>query len=372
MAKNIRVLVVDDSAVIRERIADYIREAPGIEVAGKAANGRIALGMLENCAPDIVTLDVQMPEMDGLDTLDAILARRPLPVIMVSALTQRGADVTLKALDRGALDYVGKPENNAGVEAALRDELLHKIRTMAGADVPRMLRIRAQRAARRNAQALRPTRPIIPAAAATEAGGEHLADKCIAVGISTGGPAALAILFEGLRLPLPPIVIVQHMPADFTKAFAWRLNSNSAVTVKEAETGDVLKPNHAYVAPGGRHLTMIKQGRDVKLHVRDGAPVSGHKPSVDVMMRCAADVFGADCLGVVMTGMGRDGSDGCRFIRAAGGYVLGQDEASSDVYGMNKVALVEGNVDRQFGLDEAASLLALQVRRQWGRGCASV
>lgn len=371
MAGNVRVLVVDDSALMREMICDFLAGAPGIEVVGTAANGRKALEMLDSAKPDVVTLDVQMPEMDGLATLDEILKRRPLPVIMVSSLTTRGADITLDALDRGALDYVAKPEGGGpAVHAALRDELVRKVRTMAGTDVTRMLQIRRARADRlkqRPVQLLPQTSVAKPFTAAPQ-----YADKCIALGISTGGPPALSSLFQSSRGPLPPIVVVQHMPPDFTKAFAWRLNSISPLTVKEAESGDVLQPNYVYIAPGGKHLSLRKDTSGVKCVIRDGELVSGHKPSVDVMMKSAAEIYGNRCIGVVMTGMGRDGSDGCRAIRKAGGFTLGQDEASSDVYGMNKVAFVEGNVDKQFHLDDAASTIAAQVRKLFDRTTVGV
>jgi two-component system chemotaxis response regulator CheB len=363
-SRNIRVLVVDDSALIREMISDFIHAAAGLEVAGTARDGREALEMLDSLQPDIVTLDIQMPQMDGLQTLDAILARRPTPVIMVSALTQLGATITLEALDRGALDYVAKPEGRGGAQAVLGDELLRKIRAMAGTDVRRMLQIRRQRAERFQN---RPQAAAATPEAVFDQDALELADKCIAIGISTGGPPALTSLFERLKPPLPPIVVVQHMPAQFTRPFAWRLNSISKLSIGEAATGNVLEPNHAYIAPGGSHLHLRSRGRQVVAEVKDGAPVSGHKPSVDVMMKSAVETFGKRCLGVIMTGMGRDGSDGCGAIRAAGGYTLGQDEDSSDVYGMNKVAFVEGHIDRQFGLDEAAQVITQQVRRLWSK-----
>jgi len=193
----------------------------------------------------------------------------------------------------------------------------------------------------------------------------ELADKCIALGVSTGGPPALRTLLESLRPPVPPMVVVQHMPRHFTGPLAWRLNALSQLAVKEAEEGDRLQPNLVLIAPGGLHLELRPAGDSARVALRDGSPVSSHKPSVDVMMKSAAAIFGPRCLGVIMTGMGRDGSDGCRAIRTAGGYVLGQDEASSDVYGMNKVAYFEGNVDRQFSLAEAAGTLTLQVKRLW-------
>ncbi len=369
----IRVLVVDDSALMREMISDFIRETPGMELAGTARDGDETLRLLDKLQPDVVTLDVQMPRKNGLETLEEILKQHPLPVLMVSSLTQLGANTTLDALDRGAMDYIAKPDGVGPTTSAhLREELLRKIRAVAGTDVKKIIEIRRARAAKRQATAtIAPPKLPLPAAAIPHADVE-LADKCIALGISTGGPPALTQLLETLRGPLPPLVIVQHMPAQFTKAFAWRLNSMSPLSVKEAATGDVLKPNCAYVAPGGSHLELKKFGREVRCQVADGDTVSGHKPSVDVMMKCASAIYGDRCLGVIMTGMGRDGSDGCGAIRAAGGYVLGQDAESSDVYGMNKVAQLEGHVDRQFHLDQGATTIMSQVQKLWGRVAAAV
>jgi two-component system chemotaxis response regulator CheB len=343
--------------MIRQMIADIISETPDMEVAGEASDGQKALALLSTLCPDVLTLDVQMPNMGGLETLDGILAQRPTPVIMVSSLTQRGAATTLEALDRGAIDYVGKPEGGLAGIAALREELPRKIRAVNGLDVRRILEIRRQR------KTVRRTVPVEKPAksAATDAVPANLADKCVALGISTGGPPALASLFEAIRPPMPPIVVVQHMPAHFTKPFAWRLNTLSKLDVKEAEDGDVLRPNNAYVAPGGLHVQLVRQGSLVKIRLRDEPLVSGHKPSVDVMMCSAAKIYGPRCLGVIMTGMGRDGVEGCRTIRDAGGYVLGQDEATSDVYGMNRAAHIEGHVDRQFALPNAAATITRQL-----------
>ncbi len=356
---SIRVRVVDDSAVIREMICDYVGAAPGMEVVGTASNGREAVEKHGHLRPDVVTLDVRMPKMDGLETLDALLAQHPTPVIMVSALTQLGASITLDALDRGALDYVAKPESGRGAEAALREELIRKIRSVVGTDVHRILDIRKARKQRRAEQATKKRSPK----EVSDASPLEYAERCVAIGISTGGPPALSRLFEGLKPPMPPIVVVQHMPTHFTKPLAWRLDSLARLSIKEAASGDILRPNHVVIAPGGKHLSLQRRGKMARVAIEDGEPVSGHKPSVDVMMRSAAAIYGPGCLGVIMTGMGKDGAEGCRAIRSAGGYVLGQDEASSDVYGMNKVAFQAGNVDRQFSLHEAADAITRQVRR---------
>lgn len=361
--RSIRVLVVDDSALMRELLSDVITAHDGLEVVGVARDGRQALELFDRLEVDVITLDVQMPDMDGLATLDAILAKKPIPVIMVSATTQRGADVTLDALDRGALDYVTKPANAAEAKTVLGPELARKIRAVAGANVRHVLDMRRRRR-------LKAEEPVKTTAAVTERPrdlGLELADKCVAIGISTGGPPALTSVFQSLAPPMPPIVVVQHMPANFTKAFAWRLNMVSQLEIKEAEHNEKLEPNHVLIAPGGKHMALRRQGSEVRVALRDSEPVSGHKPSVDVLMASVAELYGRKAIGLIMTGMGRDGADGCGAIRAAGGFVLGQDEATSDVYGMNKVALVEGHVDRQFALENAAAEISDAMRRRWSR-----
>jgi two-component system chemotaxis response regulator CheB len=366
LGQKIRVLVVDDSPVIRQIISDNVAQTDDVMVVGAVEDGVQATQWFARHEADVVTLDIQMPKMDGLQTLDALLAIRPVSVLMVSSLTRLGADVTLEALERGALDYVAKPAAGRNAQVALNDELLRKIRCAAATDLRRVLEIRQQRAERRKEKRTAiVARPPVSAPELNTA--LELADKCIAIGVSTGGPPALASLLEGLAPSLPPIVIVQHMPPHFTKQFAARLDHLSRLTVKEAQTGDVLVPNHVYVAPGGQHLEIQRQGRSGTIVIRDGDPMNGHRPSVDVMMKSAASVFGKRCLGIIMTGMGRDGSDGCQAIRAAGGFVLGQDEATSDVYGMNRVAMLEGNVDRQFSLDDAAATITQHVKRLWSR-----
>ena len=232
---------------------------------------------------------------------------------------------------------------------------------MAGADVHRVLRIRKSKQNRTPNGQSAVVRTNFPAAVAPPS----YSDCCIALGISTGGPPALSRIFESLETPLPPLVVVQHMPAQFTGPFAQRLNLISRIQVKEAATGDILEPNHAYVAPGGKHLSLRRAGSKVALVVRDGEPVSGHKPSVDVMMQSAVECYRNRVLGIIMTGMGHDGSEGCGAIRNAGGYVLGQDETTSDVYGMNKVAFVAGHVDKQFPLEALPGLISNQCKRMF-------
>ncbi len=369
--KKLRVLVVDDSAVFRQIISDIVNSAPDMETAATASDGLKALEILDRANPDVISLDVQMPNMDGLATLDAILSRRAIPVVMVSSLTKLGANITLDALDRGAFDYISKPDYGVDTKSSIGEKLIAKLRTAAGADIRRIIEIREQRKKR---QATKPKvaeaapRPLTPS---DDSAAAELANKCVALGISTGGPPALTELFETLAPPMPPMVIVQHMPPNFTKPLAWRLDAMAKLKVKEAETGDILKPNCVYIAPGGYHVQLKRSGVSAMIHLDSGPPVSSHKPSVDVMMKGASEIFGSRCLGVIMTGMGRDGADGCKFIRQAGGYVLGQDDETSDVYGMNKVAFVEGNVDKQFPLEKGASLIMAHVRK-WLRQPAAV
>jgi len=361
--KKIRVLVVDDSSLVRAVLSDMIEATPDMQLAGTAANGEQALAKIETLHPDVITLDVQMPKMDGLQTLDALLARRPMPVVMVSSLTSFGAETTFEALQRGAVDYVAKPEGDLESKSLWRQDILRKVRIAAGTDIAKLLARRLHRANLAAGTSAKPIdkRPTSSAASSVSS----LADKCIVIGISTGGPPALASLLSAIQGPLPPMVIVQHMPASFTGPFAARLDKLGPIRVKEAATGDILEPNHAYVAPGGLHLQLRRHLRGAKVLIREGDPVSGHRPSVDVAMLCAAEIYGDRSLGLIMTGMGRDGVEGCRAIRAAGGYVLGQDGATSDVYGMNKAAFQEGHVDRQFSLDDTAATIIAQVRKQW-------
>ena len=354
----IRVLVVDDSVVLRELLGEIIDSDPGFTVVAKARDGEDALKKVERYQPDVVTLDVQMPRMDGLETLDRLLESNPVPVIMVSALTTRDTDVTLQALDRGAMDYIAKPTDLKSAHDEFRAHLIPKLRAVAGADVQRILRIR--RTKKRRLQQAR-----TPDTAANRELSDRYANCCIAIGISTGGPPALSSVFEALVPPLPPIVVVQHMPANFTEAFARRLDSIAPIAVKEAATGDRLVPNAAYIAPGGRHLVLRRGPNHTLLRVKPGEPVSGHKPSVDVMMKSVAEHFGDRCVGVIMTGMGHDGVDGCAAICAAGGYVLGQDQATSDVYGMNRAAYVAGHVHEQFPLQKLAELLSKTCQQRF-------
>lgn len=350
---RVRVLVVDDSALMRRLLSDILGSSPSIEVVGSARDGREAVVQAAKLKPDVITLDVEMPEVSGLDALPAILAVHEAPVVMVSALTREGADVTLKALEFGAVDFFPKPARNQMSEMrAEGEQLIDKVLTAAGS---RVLRGRRSPSTDSAVFGPRETSPATDRPA-----------PVVVIGISTGGPQALSRVIPLLKPPAPPILIVQHMPAQFTGVFAERLNRSAEVEVKEAAEGDLVEPNRVLVAPGGRHLRL--SGRPPRVRAKLGAPdepaVGGHRPSVDVLFESAAKIFGEATIGVIMTGMGRDGADGCKAILDAGGFTLGQDEATSVVYGMNKAAFLENAVKAQFALDDLASIIQnIEARR---------
>jgi two-component system chemotaxis response regulator CheB len=347
----IRVLVVDDSALMRKMIADMLKSAPEIEVAGTARDGDEAVAMAERLRPDVITLDVEMPGKSGLEALPQILEVCPVPVVMVSALTKEGADVTLAALELGAVDFLPKPGGPRGIAElkSCTELLVAKVLTAAQS------RIRRPRPA--VAPTHRPSRPVeVP-----RVGGQGGA-ACIAIGISTGGPQALSQTLPRLKPPIPPIVIVQHMPAQFTGAFAARLARQCSVAVKEAEEGDRVLPDQILVAQGGRHFVLVGKPPLVRASLTDGPPVSGHRPSIDMLFQSVARCFAASSVGILMTGMGRDGVEGCKRILAAGGSTFGQDEATSVVFGMNKAAIQEGAIRQEFALDELPDLIERLAR----------
>jgi len=368
---RVRVLIVDDSALMRRLLSDLLTSTPEIEIAGFARNGREAVLQAVRLKPDVITLDVEMPEVSGLDALPTLLAVQEAPVIMVSALTQEGAGVTLQALELGAIDFLPKPERNQLAEMrANRDLLVAKVlgavqsrsrrsprpssRPSATNATPSPQTSGSSRAVRApSCPRVQPPGSAIPRSLLASAQNT----LCIVIGISTGGPQALSQVFPLLTPPLPPILVAQHMPAQFTDVFAQRLDRYSTLTVKQAEEGTPVLPSHVLIAPGGRHMALVGHPPRVRIALSDELPVSGHRPSIDVLFRSAATVYQSAVLGLIMTGMGRDGVEGCKAILAAGGLVLGQDEATSAVYGMNKAAMLEGAVKAQFPLEELPDIL---------------
>jgi two-component system chemotaxis response regulator CheB len=357
---HVRVLIVDDSALMRRLLSDLLTSEPRIEVVGTAQNGREAVLQAVRLKPDVITLDVEMPEVSGLEALPTLLSVQEAPVIMVSALTQEGADVTLQALELGAVDFMPKPERNQLSEMrANRDLLIGKVLAAASSRVRRLRRGAPSPPASAAATAPSRTTRTNPQRRSREPGSVATGTPppCIVIGISTGGPQALSQVFPQLSEPLPPILVVQHMPAQFTGIFAERLNRYSSVTIKHAEEGDLLVPDRVLIAPGGRHMAVTGHPPRVRISLLNDPPVSGHRPSVDVLFKSAARAYQTAVVGILMTGMGRDGVEGCKAIIASGGFTLGQDEETSVVYGMNKAAFLEGGIKTQFALDELPEIL---------------
>jgi two-component system, chemotaxis family, protein-glutamate methylesterase/glutaminase len=363
---RVRVLIVDDSALMRRLLSDLLSSAPEIEIVGTARDGREAVLQVARLKPDVITLDVEMPEVSGLEALPAILAVHPVPVVMVSALTQEGADVTLQALELGAVDFMAKPERNQLAEMrASRDLLVGKVLAAAQSRVRRPRRTASSSStsssttspSTKGVTSRSPTRPPSLSATPPPIPASASSPLCFVIGISTGGPQALSQVFPLLVPPLPPILVVQHMPAQFTGIFAERLNRYSTVPIKQAEEGDQVLPDRILIAPGGRHMVLIGHPPRVRIGLLDQPPVSGHRPSIDVLFQSAARAYQSATIGLLMTGMGRDGVEGCKAILAAHGFTLGQDEGTSVVYGMNKAAFLEGAIKAQFALDELPHII---------------
>jgi len=355
--QRIKVLVVDDSVVVRRLVGRVLEEDPAIEVVGAAANGRIALAKIAQLSPDVVTLDIEMPELDGLATLAELRPRWPrLPVIMFSTLTERGAEATLEALSLGASDYVTKPtglHNAADAMARVKADLIPRIKALHG----RRQLSRMPQSAEVEAAPVPSGPPVKPLARPADA-----RIDLVAIGVSTGGPNALAELLPALPATFPvPIVIVQHMPPVFTRMLANRLDGRCAVEVIEAEGGEVLLPGRVHIAAGGRHLTLARLGTSVVTVANDDPPENSCRPAVDVLFRSAADLYGASALAVVLTGMGQDGLRGCERIRLAGGPVVAQDEASSVVWGMPGFVARAGLADAILPLDAMAGEIGRRV-----------
>ena len=338
----IRILIVDDSAVIRKILCDALSADPAIEVAGTAPNGHIAISKITQVNPDLVTLDIEMPVMDGLEALAEIRKTHPkLPVIMFSTLTERGAAATLEALSLGASDYVTKPSNTGSPAVAtdrVRSELIPKIKALCG-------RMEAAPKAAPRITAAAPTRTARTLGLASRI-------DVLAIGTSTGGPNALGVVLPSLPEDFPvPVVLVQHMPPIFTKLLAERLSSHSKIKVREAEAGQKLEPGTAWIAPGNFHMVLKRREGNVRIDLNQEPQENSCRPSVDVLFRSVAQVYGSHSLGVVMTGMGADGVAGSRLMREAGSEVIVQDEASSVVWGMPGLVAAAGQADGVYALD---------------------
>jgi two-component system, chemotaxis family, protein-glutamate methylesterase/glutaminase len=352
----IRVMVVDDSPLVRRIATDILSAEPDITVVATAANAEFALGKLDRERPDVITLDLEMPGMGGLEAIRRIMAQRATPIVVLSAHARRGAELTLQALEAGAVEFVLKPESSlSGGLPAVARELVDRVREAARSTV------HARPLAVPEAALPAPVTPPAPAFAAPLADGAGF--DIVAIGTSTGGPVALKEVLAALPADFPvPVVVVQHMPPVFTKAFADRLNSVCAVRVKEAADGDPLLPGTVLVAPGAFHLTVSRAGGAARAAVETGEPVSGHRPSVDVLIRSVAGAYGARALGVIMTGMGRDGADAFRELHRRGGRVLAQDQESSVIFGMNREVIQNGDADEVLPLERIGSRLDTLAR----------
>ena len=358
--KKARVLIVDDAALIRRIVTDALAADPSIEVVGEAGNGRIALQKIAQVNPDLVTLDIEMPEMNGLETLKEIRKTYPrLPVIMFSALTERGAADTLEALHNGASDYVTKPASAGGKALAqqrIREDLIPKIKSLCRIGEPP-----AVRAPQRETVAPPPARPV--ALARPSDFQTHI--DIVAIGLSTGGPNALAEIVSKLPADFPaPIVLVQHMPQVFTRLLAERLNAQTALTVIEAEDGQVVKPGLVFVAPGDFHLTVRRQGSHIVTGLDQEPPENAHRPAADALFRSVAGLYGPQALALVLTGMGEDGLLGSEAVRRAGGRVLVQDEATSVVWEMAGRVARAGLADAVLPIGDVAAELVRRTTRK--------
>ncbi len=357
MTKKIRVLVVDDSAVVRQTLEEILNSDPGIEVIATASDPFIAAEKLKKEVPDVITLDVEMPRMDGITFLHKIMSQHPIPVVMCSSLTEIGAETTLKALEYGAVDIITKPR--LGTKNFLKESSIRICDAVKAAAQARIKPIPAGPirlvAKKLSADVILP--PVKSRAML------QTTEKVVVVGASTGGTEALREFLEALPLDSPGIVIVQHMPEKFTTAFANRLNGICRIAIKEAENNDTVIPGHALIAPGNRHTLLKRSGARYFVEIKDGPLVSRHRPSVDVLFRSATRYAGKNAVGVIMTGMGDDGAKGMLELKEAGAYTIAQDEASCIVFGMPNEAIKLGAVDKILPLDRIAFEVLSACRR---------
>jgi two-component system chemotaxis response regulator CheB len=365
--RRIRVLIVDDSALVRRILTELLSSAPGIEVVGTASDAFGAREKIKQLNPDVLTLDVEMPKMDGVTFLRNLMRLRPMPVVMVSSLTEHGAEITLDALEVGAVDYLPKPKVDlAATLSDYRDELVAKVRQAASARVRRYEQ-RAELpsvAPRYSADAVLPSKPTATF---------RTTDRIIAIGASTGGTEAIKEVLMALPADTPGVVITQHIPKAFSTPFAQRMNRLCQMTVYEAQDGQQVLPGHVYIAPGDQHLLLVRDGARYVCRLDDGQPVNRHKPAVDVLFRSVAQQAGRNAIGVLLTGMGKDGALGLKEMREAGSPTIAQDEASSVVWGMPGEAVAIGAAGEVLPLDQIARRLralseSMDITRQAARG----
>ncbi|CVK17635.1 protein-glutamate methylesterase/protein-glutamine glutaminase [Sporomusa sphaeroides] len=331
----IKVLVVDDSVFMRKLLTDLFAGETDFTVVDTARNGKDAIDKVKRFKPDLITMDVEMPVMDGIKALELIMKEAPTPVVMISSLTQAGAVATLRALEIGAVDFVAKTAGPISNITAIRTEILTKCRAAVRANVLQLATGRA------TAGAL----PAMPKMHSPP--GLALDERIVAIGTSTGGPRALQEIITKIPGNIPcGIVIVQHMPPGFTKSLAERLDSLSSVTVKEAEHNDVIRPGYVFIAPGDYHMLIEREGGKTVIKLNQNPPIGGHRPAVDPLMESVARTYGSKAIGVILTGMGRDGAKGIEAIKRQNGYTIAEDQSTAVVYGMPKAAIELGVVDK--------------------------
>ncbi|MEK8085892.1 chemotaxis response regulator protein-glutamate methylesterase [Aquabacterium sp. A3] len=376
MAK-IRVVVVDDSALVRSMLTEIINRQPDMQCIGAASDPYVAREMIRNLNPDVITLDVEMPRMDGIDFLSKLMRLRPMPVVMVSTLTERGAEVTLKALELGAIDFVAKPK--IGVADGLQqlaNEITEKVRIASKARINRAptpsAPARSTPVGASTGSAGASSTATGTAAPAPASLGRLSTEKIIFIGASTGGTEATKEVLMTLPADAPAVVITQHMPPGFTKSYATRLDGLCRIRVKEATDGERVLPGHAYIAPGGLHLSVERSGANYIARVQDGEPVNRHKPSVEVLFKSAARLVGRNAIGIMLTGMGADGAKAMREMKDAGAYCVAQDEASCVVFGMPREAIAAGAVQEVLPLKQIGPHLMEHLRSTVGQALSRV
>lgn len=339
---KIRVLCVDDSALMRQLMTEIINSHADMEMVASAPDPLVARDMIKEFNPDVLTLDVEMPRMDGLDFLEKLMRLRPMPVVMVSSLTGKGSEVTLRALELGAVDIVTKPS------LGISEGMLAYSQMIAD-------KVRAASRAKLHARGAQPA-PVM-----LKAGPLLSSEKLIAIGASTGGTEAIRHVLQPLPATSPALLITQHMPPGFTRSFAERLNKLCQITVKEAEDGERILPGHAYIAPGAMHLELVRSGANYQVKLNEGPPVNRHKPSVDVLFKSVAQYAGRNAVGVILTGMGNDGAAGLLAMNKAGAWTIAQNEASCVVFGMPREAIALGGASEVVDLHQISQHMLAKI-----------